>query len=74
MTLYYVFGEEDFEYEVDSTQVLKDIGVDVLEDEEDYREQITEYCRDEAYDAWQDQMEYNRNALGYVGMKQKDFL
>lgn len=74
MTLYYVFGEEDFEYEVGSTQVLKDIGVDVLEDEEDYREQITEYCRDEAYDAWQDQMEYNRNALGYVGMKQKDFL
>ena len=73
MTLYYVFDDEDYEHEVNSVQALKDIGIDALEDETDYREQITEYYNGEAYEAWQDQREYNRNPLGYVGMKERDF-
>ena len=74
MTLYYLFDDENYEHEVNSVQALKAIGVDVLKDEEDYREDITEHYIGEAYEAWQDQREYNRNPLGYFGMKEKDFL
>lgn len=74
MILYYSFEEECFEYEVCTIEALKALGLDVEEDEEEYRDEITDYYYNEAYEAWKDQKEYERNPLGYFGMSEKDFL
>ena len=80
MTLDY----KDFEYEIDNQKIeeylksrtkndLIEIILDYI-DFEDLKDELTEYFEDEAYEYYQDSTDYEKDPLGYYGMKQSDFI
>ena len=67
----YVLSENDAEKMVDF--IFYELGEpDKLE--KFFKEQITDYFRTEGEEYVRDCEEQERNALGYVGMKEKDFI
>lgn len=86
--LFYDFGDEDFEYEVDKTEAveaqlrklyekdLRELLLDLVGEDDlwDYFEdQIYEDNKDDAREQYNDALEYEKDPYGYYGLNESDF-